>query len=98
MTHEDSYNIIHPLQHMFHRSRSCEPQFLEFINVFNNIKDGSLLLHKLKNYCIGVKLIPGLKAFVRQAVIIEGEISAYVPDEYGVSQGSVLSLVYLCII
>jgi len=23
-------------------------------------------------------------------VIIEGEISAYVPDEYGVSQGSVL--------
>jgi len=32
-----------------------------------------------------------LKAFVRQVVIIEGEISAYVPDEYGVSQGSVLS-------
>lgn len=40
MTHEDSYNTIPPIQHGFHISRSCEPHFLEFINVFKNIEDG----------------------------------------------------------
>ena len=32
MTHADKHNILYPLQHGFRKNRSCETQFLEFIN------------------------------------------------------------------
>lgn len=66
MPHVDTYNICYSLQHGIRKSRSCETQLIEFIEVPKNLKDGkqtdifsyaldkvshSLLLRKL-NYRI----------------------------------------------
>ena len=41
MTHADIHSIPYPLQHGFRKFRSCETQFIEFINyVSKNPEDG----------------------------------------------------------
>jgi hypothetical protein len=40
MPHANIYNIRYPLQHGIRKSRSCETQLIEFIEVSKNLKDG----------------------------------------------------------
>ena len=55
MPHADIYNIRYPLQHGIRKSRSCETQLIEFIEVSKNLKDGkqtdifSYALHKVSH-------------------------------------------------
>ena len=40
MTQVDEYHILHPLQHGFHKSKSCQKKSIEFIDdVSKNLED-----------------------------------------------------------
>ena len=97
MSHADTHNILYPLQHGFHTSRSCETQLLEFIDdVTLNMENGKqtdiLVMDFSKAFDKVSHWIQNVLSNRKQAVVLEGDKSdyRYVAVESGVPQGSIL--------
>ena len=84
--------LVDEITHSRDRGIQTDMLVMDFAKAFDKVSH-SLLTHKLQHYGITGKINNWIQSFLsdrKQAVVVDGSISTFVPVESGVPQGSVL--------
>ena len=84
--------LMDEITHSRDRGKQQDMLVMDFAKAFDKVSH-SLLTHKLQHYGITGNINNWIQSFLsdrRQAVVVDGATSSFVPDESGVPQGSVL--------